>query len=112
MSVSFCAKAILKERVAENNWTSREVTISSVQDIRDVFKPYQDDVEQVNLSLNSKVYYCIGFMKEGVEASVKDQDDDKHYMCSPLLLVECDSEKPVDISEKMLNSMEETIDFY
>lgn len=112
MSVSFCAKAILKERVAEKEWTSKEVTISSVQDILDIFEPCQKDVEQVNLSLNSKVYYSVGLMKNGVDAIVKDQDDDRQFMCSPLLLVECDSEKPIDITDKMLKSMEETIDFF
>lgn len=112
MSVSFCAKAILKEKIAENNWTSKEVTIDSVQSILDIFEPYQKDVEQVNLSLNSKVYYSIGLMKDGVDAIVKDQDDDRQFMCSPLLLVECDSEKPIDISYKMLKSMEEAIDFF
>lgn len=112
MSLSFCAKCVLKERVGENNWTSKEFTIRSIQDLRDIFKPHQNDVEQVNLSLNSKVYYSIGFMKDGVDAKVKDQEGDTHYMCSPILLVECDSEKPIDISEKMLNSMVDAIDFY
>lgn len=112
MSVSFCAKAILKERVGENTWISKEVTINSIQSILDIFEPHQKDVEQVDLSLNSKVYYSVGFMKSGVEAIVRDQDNDRHFMCSPLLLVECDSEKPIDISDKMLKSMEEAIDFF
>lgn len=112
MSVSFCAKAILKEKVAEKEWVSKEVTISSIQDILNIFKPCQKDVEQVNLSLYSKVYYSVGLMKNGVDAIVKDQDDDRQFMCSPLLLVECDREKPIDISDEMLKSMEETIDFF
>lgn len=112
MSISFCAKAILKEKVAENKWTSKEVTISSIQDILDIFNPCQKDVEQVNLSLYSKVYYSVGLMKDGVDAIVKDQDDDRQFMCSPILLVECDNEKPIDITDKMLNSMEEAIDFF
>ena len=45
MSVSFCAKAILKEKVAEKEWISKEVTISSIQDILNIYKPCQKDVE-------------------------------------------------------------------
>lgn len=112
MPVSFCAKAVLKEKVDENTWSSKEVTIDSIQSILDIFEPCQKNVKQVNLSLNSKVYYSVGLMKDGVDAVVKDQDEDREFMCSPLLLVECDSEKPIDISNEMLKSMEEAIDFF
>lgn len=110
--MDFKAKAILKVKDKEKGWLTKEVIIDSIKAIRDIFTPEQDSVEQVNLSLNSKVYYSVRLMKEGVDAKVVDQDGDMQFMCSPILLVECDDTKPIDISDKMLKEMEEVIVFY
>ena len=110
--MEFEAKAIVKRRLDNGSWLSEPIVLRSVDDILDVFKPCQKDVEQVNLSLNYKVYYSVGLLTTGVEAHVKDKDGDISYMCSPLLLVECDNEKPVDISEEGLKTIEEAIDFF
>ena len=109
--MEFNAKAILKEW-GSSGWTSREVVIDSPQAIRDIFAPEQDDVEQVNLSLYSKVYYAVRLMKNGLEAKVTDEGGTNHYLVSPILLVECDNEKPIDISDKMLKEMEEKITYF
>ena len=110
--MDFKAKSILKVKDKEKGWISKEVIVDSVRAIRDIFAPEQDGVSQVNLSLNSKVYYSVRLMKDGVDAKVVDQDGDMQFMCSPILLVECDDTKPIDISSEMLKSMEDSIIFY
>lgn len=106
--VEFRAKAVIKER-GSFGWTSREVVIDSIESIRNIFAPEQEGVEQVNLSLNSKVYYAMRLLKDGIDGKVVDGDGDTHYLVSPILLVECDNEKPIDISENMLKEMEDAI---
>lgn len=111
MSLSFNANAVLLKR-DDTTWTEERVKITSVDDIRKIFTPYQSDVSQVNIDKYQKVYYCVKFMKTGVEAKVTDENCETHYMVSPLLLVECDDIKPVDISNEVLEKLKDSIDFY
>ena len=49
---------------------------------------------------------------DGIDAVVSDMNDDRHYMVSPLLLVQCDDTKPVSISDDILEEIKGTIDFH
>lgn len=109
---NFCAKVLLLERQGEKDWKETEKVIHSVNELRSFFKPYEDEVVQVNIDMFKKVYYGINFSKDGIHARMTDMDEESHYMCSPILLVECDSTKPVNISEETKNSIKDAIDFY
>lgn len=111
--MQFQAKAKLLEKLGDS-WESKSVVISSVDDIRNYFKPYQSEVTQVNVSLHEKVYYCSYLIKPtGIEATIIDEiTGEKFYMCSPLLLVQCDNIKPIDITEDCYENIKARIDFY
>lgn len=111
MATDFNAKALLLKRTNEG-WVEEEITIDSVNDILKIFKPFENDVSQVNINTFMKVYYCIKFLEDGIQAKVTDMNCETHYMVSPLLLVECDSSKPIDLTEETLKSMKDTILFY
>jgi hypothetical protein len=99
--LSFNAKAILlkKDTKNENNWVSEYVRLQNVDDIKNIFQPHQSEMEEIYLSDKVRVYYSIGFLEGGVDVRVNDSKNDYHYASSPLLLVECDNTKPVDITE-------------
>lgn len=111
MSLTFCAKAVLLTR-GEDGWKKEEVTLKSVEGLRGIFKPFESRVSQVNISKYLKVYYCLDFIKDGMDARTVDMDGDTSYMVSPLLLVECDDEKPINISESCLETLLDSIDFF
>ena len=97
----------------DEKWVETCINIRSVDDLKGVFHPFEDDTTQIDIDKYRKVYYNIKFLgKEGVDAKVKDCDGDLHYMCSPILIVQCDDEKPVNITPDILNSIKELIDFY
>lgn len=108
--MDFSAKAIVM-KYENNKWVEFEPIIKSISDIRGQFHPFEDSVTQVNLDKNRKIYYNVNFMTEGVQARVVDDEDTLHYMCSPLMLVQCDDTKPIDITEEIKNSIKDAIDF-
>jgi hypothetical protein len=110
-NTDFNAKAILLTK-QDNEWHEKEVIINSVDDIKNIFNPHQDRVEQVNLSMFEKLYYSVGFLTaDGIDAKVDDMNEDRSYLVSPLLLVQCDETKPINITKETLNSIKERIDF-
>ena len=109
--MEFNAKALLLNK-ENGEWKEREVTIKSVADIRAIFAPYESNVDQVNLDRYRKVYYSMGFLKHCIEARTVDMDDNRAYLVSPLLLVQCDDEKPIDLTEEVLQSIKNSIDFF
>lgn len=106
----FNAKAIVFNKTS-NGWKSDEVILKSVGDLRGVFSPYINDVEQVNLSLHEKVYYSLSFLRDNIHAKVTDEMGNRHFMVSPILVVLCDDTKPINITEDSLNFFKEAIDF-
>lgn len=109
--MEFNAKALLLKK-ENGEWKEEEITIKNVVDIRAVFTPYESTVDQVNLDRYRKVYYTMGFLKDGIDARTVDMDDNRAYLVSPLLLVQCDDEKPIDLTEEVLQSIKNSIDFF
>ena len=108
--MEFNAKVLLLKKV-EKTWIDEVAVVTSVSDMRALIG---DDITQVNLSKYEKVYYSpdsIGVRGE-VSAMVKDVDGDRHFMGDILLLVECNDEKPVDITEETLTKIKEAIELY
>ena len=66
-----------------------KVAVTILDDILDVFSPYQMYVEQVDLDRYRKVYYTVeNLATQGVVAKIEDADGVLHFMASPLLLPE------------------------
>lgn len=110
--MNFNATAVLIRKMENMIWLESYVAIDSVDDIRKLFEPFQDNVTQVNLDINRKIYYSSSFIKDNIEALATDSEGEKHYMVSPLLFVQCDSEKPVVITNDTLKSIKDEITFY
>lgn len=108
--MEFNAKALLLNK-ENGKWKEKEITIKNVSDIRAVFSPYESTVDQVNLDRYRKIYYSLGFLKDGIDAKTVDMEDDRAYMVAPLLLVQCNDEKPIDLTEEVLQSIKNSIDF-
>ena len=109
--VDFNADAILLKRV-DGAWIEEKVFLKNVESIRQIFDPFREDIEQINISKYKKIYYSIGNLVDGIDATVSDMNDDRHYMVSPLLLVQCDDAKPVSISDEILKEIKDAIDFH
>ena len=112
---SFYATAVLCSK--ENNiWIDEEVIIKSKKDIKNIFRERLNiadaEVIQVNLSKYDKVYFSTDSLGEfGVDAKVRDDGNTTHYMFSPLLLVKCNDEVPVEITPDDVETIKEYIDF-
>lgn len=94
----------------KDKWVGEKKHVDSVQAMKDIFGG--DPVEQVNLSKYLKVIYSPRHLESGVLAKVTDLDGETHFMGSPILLVQCDEEKPIDMSEEALEEIKGHIDFY
>lgn len=108
--MNFSAKAIMLIRNNEGKWVESEVIIQSADDIREVFSPFKEDVTQVDLNVHEKVYYSICNLKDSINAHARDFENTMHFMVSPLLLVSCDDEKPIDMTEESKKSILEKVD--
>lgn len=100
--MKFDAEGVFLERGSDSVWKERPVRVHSISDIREIFKPYESDVTQVNISRSEKLYYSISFMADkcNTEAKIKDMNGNQNYLVSPILLIECDTNDiPTNISE-------------
>lgn len=91
----------------ETGWVEKELNITTSDEIKACFK---NSLKEVRLDKYRRVYYSIS--ERGVDARVKDINNDTHYMSSPILLIECDDKEPIRISDNIKNSIKETIDFF
>ena len=108
--VTYSAKAcVLKKE--DGNWVESTVKIFNRQSFLDVFKT-RDTLEQVNLDKYRKVYYCSSNIKDEILSKVTDMGGETHYMGSPLILVECDDVKPIDITDKVKEEIKERLELY
>ena len=109
-----CARAVLliKDRLS-NSWREETVVLDSVVALRGIFHPHEGKVEQIDIDRNRKIYTCIEFLdvRTGIDAKFLDRDGALQILVSPILLVHCDEEKPIDMTDDVLRSMKEMIDF-
>lgn len=107
--IKFKATAILKTRSIEGVWTNSSVVIESVEGIKNLFK--NGNPTQVNLSKFLKVYYSVDDISDYgcIVAKTIDMSGETCFMGAPLLFVECDDAKPIDITEEALLKFEEKV---
>ena len=108
--VTYNAKACVLTK-EDGNWLESTVKIFNRQSFLDVFKT-RDTLEQVDLDKYKKVYYCSSNITTEVLSKVTDVNGETHYMGSPLILVECDDMKPIDITDKVKEEIKERLELY
>lgn len=97
MAVFDASAVLLKKNIAEDRWDKSTVRISSVDDIH---KAVGGSATQVDLDKYHKVYYdASGFASSGVLVHVRDCQSNIQFLPSPILLVLCDDEKPIDLDD-------------
>lgn len=111
MLEKYDAKVCVLTRDDKGTWNESVANVSNRQSFLDVFKT-RDTLEQVNLDKYRKVYYCSSNIKDEILSKVTDMEEETHYMGSPLVLVECDDAKPIDITAKVKEEIKERLELY
>lgn len=109
--MEFNAKATLLTKNEHDIWDESEVVISSIDSMKTIVG---NDIFQVDLSKFEKVYYSpSSISKRGqISSVVIDGFGERFFMGDILLVVQCNDEKPVDISEETLKSIKERLVLY
>lgn len=110
-TATYDAKACVLTRDEKGNWTESFTRVSNRQSFLDVFKT-RDTLEQVNLDKYRKVYYCSSNITTSILSKLTDMEEQTHYMGSPLILVECDDIKPIDITDKVKEEIKERLELF
>lgn len=110
-TATYDAKACVLTRDENGNWIESFTRVSNRQSFLDVFKT-RDTLEQVNLDRYRKVYYCSSNITTSILSKVTDMEEQTHYMGSPLILVECDDVKPIDITDKVKEEIKERLELF
>lgn len=107
--MEFNALALLMEYV-DGKWFSKECMLCSRDDIWAQFEGLS--VDEVRLG-NFRVYCSPLLHPElGIVAHLRDEGGDMHYLCSPILILDTDGEKPVDLVPDRAKTIKGTIDFF
>lgn len=113
MLSGYFASGCLMKREEDGKWSEEIVNIDSIDDILDIFSPYQMYVEQVDLDKYRKVYYTVeNLASQGVVAKIEDADGVLHFMASPLLLVQCNDKEPIKIESSVKDSIVNELKLY
>lgn len=110
-TVAYDAKACVLTRDESGNWNESFTRVSNRQSFLDVFKT-RDTLEQVNIDKYKKIYYCSSNITTEILSKVTDIEEQTHYMGSPLILVECDDVKPIDITDKVKTEIKERLELF
>ena len=106
--MDFNVNAVLLERDDKGVWSEKNVCIDSIDSMKELVA---NDLTQVNFSKYEKVYFASSTI-EGygqIVAKTHDCNGETFYMGAPLLLVQCDDEKPIDISEEIYSKIKERL---
>lgn len=111
MAEEYNAKVCVLTKDENGTWKESTAKVFNRQSFLDVFKT-RDTLEQVNIDVHRKVYYCSSNITTQILGKVKDVNDNMHYMGSPIMLVECDDVKPVDITDKVKEEIKERLELF
>lgn len=95
----------LAEKI-NGEWKFNETTISSINDIKEVIAQEPDEAY-----INDEVVAFYTVKASGIDAKVKDMNETRHYMSSPILVVRHNDVEPIDINDSVIQNIKETIDF-
>ena len=100
---SFNAKCLKIEKQKDGRWKE---SFEQIHNSKEMIELVGDGVEQVNISKYIKLYYSIEGIEKwnGVQSTYKN-DSITEYMGSPLLLVECDDNVPIDITKETIDTI-------
>ncbi len=107
---SFSAKCMKIEKQQDGTWKE---TFEQIHNSKEMIEIVGQGVEQVNISKYIKLY----FSTEGIEKWNGVQSKYRNgalteYMASPLLLVECDDTKPIDITQDTIDEIKSNLELY
>lgn len=112
---SFEANGVFMTRDDSSDiWNEEVVSISSRDDIRELFKPYE--VTQIDVNRCMKVYTAIDNLanRAGVDGRVVDDNGNIHLLVSPILLLECDEiePRPIFITKETKKTFKDILELY
>ena len=112
VNTTFDAEAVLLVRSESGTWSEKRVKITSVGQLK-LLVGEGYSVEQVNVDKYHKIYYSlVNLEKYGSITAHYKSDEELHMMSAPILLVQCDDSKPVDIMPDSLKKMKEMLDLF
>ena len=92
-----------------DSWQEELVVIHNVVEM---IAQFSSKPTQIDLSKYRKMYYNIDRLAEhGVEAKIT-TDAEVFYVSSPILFVQCDDTKPIDIESEVFEEMKKAVVFY
>ncbi len=106
----FDAKCVKLDRNEDGTWVESYERVHNSKEMIDIVG---QGVEQVNISKYIKLY----FSTEGVEKwnGIKSKyrnDGLTEYMAAPLLLVECDDNVPIDITQETIDTIKSHLELF
>lgn len=110
-SKTYNSKAVVLTRKENGEWVESTTRVFNRQSFLSVFNT-EDTLTQVDLDRYRKVYYCTSNIKNEILSKVRDINGETHFMGSPLLLVECDETKPIDITDKIKEEIKERLELF
>lgn len=109
--VQFDATVLVCTKQDDGSWKEEVKNVTSADDMKKVFTPYEDDLGEAHVNGNMFVYYQPRLIKSGIDAVVKDDEGETHYMNSPIL-VACCTNVPQKLTKEFIESVKDYIKFY
>ena len=107
---NFNARCLQLVRQEDETWKEVYHTVHNSKEMIDLVG---QGVAQVNISKYIKLYYSTEGIEKmnGIYSKYMD-DGIREFMASPLLLVECDDTKPIDITQQTIDTIKEHLQLY
>ena len=106
------AKGLLLEKT-EQGWSEKYVDLLEPMDILKVLGTDKKGITQVDIDKYRKVFYSMTNLdKYGSITAMMDANEERWYMVSPLLLVECNDNEPILLSKRVETEIKDLITLY
>ena len=107
---SFSAKCLKIEKQKDGTWKE---SYEQIHNSKEMIAIVGQGIEQVTISKYIKLYFSTEGIEKwnGVQSKYKN-DVMTNYMASPLLLVECDDIKPIDITQETIDKIKTNLELY
>ncbi len=107
---SFSAKCLKIEKQIDGTWKE---SFEQIHNSKEMIDLVGQGVEQVNISKYKKLYFSTEGIStwNGIQSKYKNGSTTE-YMASPLLLVECDDTKPIDITQETIEEIKSNLELY
>lgn len=95
-------------------WLTEEKHITDIASLRDIFGENGNNLEQIYLDEEHKhiLYYSLGFLNGGIDGRTIDDHNMEVMLVAPILFVQADTEKPINITDTDFEWMKSRCDLY